>query len=36
MDFINCDEGTTGQALADKLIEELEMCGHALGRLRGH
>ena len=26
LDFILCDEGTTGYAIATKLIEELIMC----------
>ena len=35
LDFILCDEGTTGQAIAAKLLEELNICGLSLSKLRG-
>ena len=35
LDFILCEEGTTGRAIATKLIEELNMCGLPLSKLRG-
>ena len=35
LDFILCDEGTTGNAVATKLIEELNMCRLPLSKLRG-
>ena len=35
LDFILCDEGTTGHAIATKLIEELNMCRLPLSTLRG-
>ena len=35
LDFILCDEDTTGHAIATKLIEELNMCGLPLSKLRG-
>ena len=35
LDFILCDEGTTGHAIATKLIEELNTCGLPLSKLRG-
>ena len=35
LDFINCDDGTTGQAIADKVLQRMGMFGLCLSKLRG-